>query len=324
MGRVKFGLRVPSFPVDGSDGREFVSQIPRFLGALSASFDSVWVCDHFIPWVEFGSRTMPTLEGFTTISYLSGSFRRLRFGNIVLCNSYRNPALLAKMGATLQTFTGGRFILGIGAGWKEDEHLAYGYEFPLTKVRIKHLEEGVQIIRKMWTEGVATFRGRHYKIEKAYCYPKPDPVPPIMIGGGGETLTLRVVARHADWWNLINSSPKTLRHKSEVLKEYCKKERRDPSEIVKTVANIVAVAKTNDEAWNLASRSPFVQMGNEDNYIIGNPDAIIEKLVKYTKLGVEHFILMFVDFPKVEGAKLFADKVIPEFVNSIEKAVKNA
>ena len=313
MGHVKFGLRIPSFPVDGSGGKDFVNQILRFVGELEENFDSAWVCDHFIPWAKFATKDTPTLEGFTAITYLSGVFRKLTFGNIVLCNSYRNPALLAKMGATLQTLTQGRFILGIGAGWKEDEYIAYGYEFPPPKVRIRQLEDAVQIIKRMWNEGVATFRGKYYKIDETYCHPKPDPVPPVMIGGGGEKLTLRVVARHADWWNLPNVSPQTYQHKLEILKEHCKREGRDPSEIAKTLGNIVAMAKSEKEAWKIAERSPFIQKGSEENYIVGNPEMVIEKLKEYTKLGVEHFILRFVDFPRTDGAKLFSKEVIPAF-----------
>lgn len=238
----------------------------------------------------------------------------MTFGNIVLSNSYRNPALLAKMGATLQTLTRGRFILGIGAGWKEDEYKAYGYEFPPPKVRIRQLEEGVRIIREMWTKGIATLEGRYYKVYGAHCFPKPEPVPPIMIGGGGEKLTLRVVARHADWWNLPNVSPRIFQNKLKVLEEHCEKEGRNSAGIVKTLANIVAVARTEEEAWNLASRSSFFQKGNEENYIIGSADAVTQRLAEYTKLGVEHFILRFVDFPKADGAKLFAEKVIPAFM----------
>jgi len=309
--KVKFGLRIPTFPVDGSDPRAFNDQILKFLGKLEKDFDSAWVDDHFVPWAEFVDKTTPTLESFTMISYLSGIFQNLTFGNIVICNSYRNPALLAKMGATLQTLTKGRFILGIGAGWKEDEYVAYGYEFPPPRVRIEQLEEGVQIIRKMWTEREATFKGRHFKIEKAYCYPKPDPVPPIMIGGGGEKLTLRVVARHADWWNIPNCSPKTYEQKLKTLEHHCKREGRDPSEIVETLANIVSIAKTETAAWENANRSRFIQKGNEENYVVGSPDTVVQKLTDYVKLGVRHFILRFLDFPKTDGAKLFVEKVIP-------------
>jgi len=313
--QVKFGLRVPTFPIDRADQKEFMDQVLRFVGRLEKSFHSAWVDDHFVPWAEFVDKTAPTLESFTLISYLSGMFQKLVLGNIVLCNSYRNPALLAKMGATLQTLTKGRFILGIGAGWKEDEYISYGYEFPSPKVRIEQLEEGVQIIKRMWTEGEATFRGRYFKIDKAYCYPKPDPIPPIMIGGGGEKLTLKVVARHADWWNIPNVSPEAYHHKLRVLEEHCEKEGRDPSEIVKTMANMVAVAETEEKALDIADKSPFIQKRKGENHIIGNSDMVVEKLVEYAKLGVEYFILRFVDFPKVEGAELFAEKVIPQLCN---------
>lgn len=313
MVKVEFGLRVPSFPVDSSCGADFIRQIVSFIGELDQAFESAWVCDHFVPWADFVPNNTPNLEGFTTIAYLSGIFKRLVFGNIVLCNSYRNPALLAKMGATLQALTGGRFILGIGAGWKEDEYIAYGYKFPEPKVRIRQLEEGVRIIRKMWTEDKATFNGRYFQAKGAICIPKPEPVPPIMIGGGGEKLTLRVVARHADWWNLANVSPTAFGHKSEVLGRHCSGIGRDPNEIVKSLANMVAIAETREKARTLASRSPFINMEREENYIIGDPDEIIRKLSEYTDLGIEHFILRFVDFPKTDGARLFARKVIPAF-----------
>jgi len=132
-----------------------------------------------------------------------------------------------------------------------------------------------------------------------------------MIGGGGEKLTLRVIARHADWWNLPVVSPETFQHKLEILKEHCKRESRDFDNIVITLGNNIAIAKSKDKACNLASESPFFHKGSEENYIIGNPDAVTKKLAEYTKLGVEHFILRFADFPKTDGAKLFAKKVIP-------------
>ena len=313
MARAEFGLRVPSFPVDGSSGPDFIGQIVGFIGELDQAFQSAWVCDHFVPWADFVPNTTPNLEAFTTAAYLSGIFKRLTFGNIVLCNSYRNPALLAKMGATLQALTGGRFILGIGAGWKDDEYIAYGYEFPEPKVRIRQLEEGVQIIRKMWTEDKATFKGRYYEISEAVCNPKPAPVPPIMIGGGGEKLTLKVVARYADWWNLPNVSPDTFRHKSEVLEKHCRKIGRDPAEIDRSLGNIVAVADTREKARRLAARNPFINMDKQERFIVGDPDEVTSKLSEYRELGIEHFVLRFVDFPKTDGARLFAERVIPAF-----------
>ncbi len=313
LARVKFGLRIPSFPIDGSSGEEFMKQIYGFIEALKGDFESAWVCDHFIPWADFVGKDTPTLEGFTAISYLAGAFPDLKFGNIVLCNSYRNPALLAKMGATLQLLSGGRFILGIGAGWKGDEYVAYGYDFPPPAVRIKQLEEGVQIIKALWTEGRATFKGRYYNIQDAYCYPKPDPIPPVMIGGGGEKLTLKVVARHADWWNIPNTSPQTYKKKLDVLKGHCARVGRDPSDIVKTLGNMVAIAESEEEVQRIVRGTPFISRGREENYIIGDVDGVIKRIEEYVELGVSYFILRFLDFPKLDGAQLFVRDVIPSF-----------
>lgn len=309
---VEFGLRVPSFPIDGSDAYEFIGQIHNFIGKFEDYFDSAWICDHFIPWANFVDKETPNLEGFTALTYFSAIYHKLKWGNIVMCNNYRNPALLAKMGATLQTLSKGRFILGIGAGWKEDEYIAYGYKFPQASIRIKQLEEAVQIIRMMWINGKATFKGKHYRVVNAICEPKPNPTPPIMIGGGGEKLTLKVVAKHADWWNIPNASPKTYRHKLEVLKKHCIKVNRDSEEIVKTLSTMIAIGKSRREALKLAERSPFIRRGYEENYIIGDPEAVADKIKEYIKLGVEIFIMRFLDFPKTGGAKIFLQEVAPK------------
>ncbi|HIE23638.1 MAG TPA: LLM class flavin-dependent oxidoreductase [Candidatus Korarchaeota archaeon] len=313
MSEVKFGWRIPSFPVNGSKGKKFIRQILRSLEENEGKYDSAWISDHFIPWANFVPSSTDTLECWTTISYLSGKFQRFDFGAIVLCNSYRNPALLAKMGATLQTLSNGRFILGIGAGWKEDEYLAYGYEFPDTRTRIKQLEEAVQIIKMMWTEEVTTFRGKFYKVEGAYCEPRPDPPPPIMIGGGGEKLTLKVVALFADWWNLPNKTPEIYQHKLNVLKDHCTKVGRDFDEIKKTWVGCAAISKNKNDAIRIAEKSPFSRTIGLEEMIVGSPEQAVRKLKRYVDIGVEHVILRFLDFPRTEGAQLFAQEVIPKF-----------
>jgi len=313
MKEVKFGWRIPSFPVNGSKGRGFINQILKCLEEIEESFDSAWISDHFVPWAEFVPPKTDTLECWTTLCYLAGMFRKLDFGAIVLCNSYRNPALLAKMAATLQVMTDGRFILGIGAGWKQDEYRAYGYEFPKASIRIKQLEEAVQIIKKMWNEEVVTFRGKYYRIEGAYCEPKPRPPPPIMIGGGGEKLTLRVVALHADWWNIPNKTPEVYRHKLEVLREHCSKVERDFDEIKKTWVGCAAIARNKSDALKIAKRSPFTKAIGLEEMVIGSPEHVAGKLKEYVDMGVEYIILRFLDFPNTEGAKLFAREIIPRF-----------
>ena len=306
---VKFGWRVPAFSVDGSNGAVFIEQISHTLELIQGRFDSAWVADHFVPWSDVVPVETDSLEGWTAISYLSAAYPQLDFGNIVLCQSYRNPALLAKMASTLQLMTGGRIILGIGAGWKDDEYLAYGYDFPRPAVRIRQLDETVQIIRRMWTESPATFQGKYYRIENAYCEPKPHPPIPIMIGGSGEKLTLRVVARRADWWNHSQGGPADFAHKLEVLKGHCQAVGRDPATIVKTWGGVIAIGKTESEAKHLAEASPFRAMMS----VAGTPDQVADYLREYTDMGVTHFILRFADFPQTDGIELFAERVLPQF-----------
>src|SRR4051812_44860978 len=158
------------------------------------AFSSFWLSDHLM------KEGYPTYEAWTALAYLAAEFPTYRVGNLVLGQGYRNPALLAKMGATLQYLTGGRFILGIGAGWHEEEYRAYGYGYPSPGARVAQLAEAMQIVRAMWTESPASFHGEHYTIDKAYCEPRPDPIPPILVGTSGPK-ALRVVARLADAWS---------------------------------------------------------------------------------------------------------------------------
>lgn len=289
-------------------------------------YDSWWFSDHFIPWPAVG-RTVPsqetqndrfqspdtdTFECWTTLSHMSAEFKNIDLGSIVVGNSFRNPALLAKMSATLSVLTGGRFILGIGAGWNKDEFLAYGYEFPKTAVRVQRLEEGIQIIKKMWSEERTTFKGEHYQVEAAYCNPRPEPPPPIMIGGSGEKYTLRVVAKYADWWNTYIGID-DYQHKLQVLQRHCDEVGRDFGEIKKTLGGMyVAIGETEEEAERIASNSQFITDGNKPYSFIGTPDTLVDRIHRYKEIGVEYIILRFEDFPSTKGATLFADEVIPK------------
>ena len=307
--KARFGWRIPEFPVKGQpQGQEFIAEIMRSLESAEASFDSAWMSDHVIPWADWQNPATDNLEGWTTLNYLMGMFKRLSFGHIVLCNSFRNPALVAKMTATLSVLSSGRFILGIGAGWKKEEYLSYGYDFPKASVRIEALDEAVQIIRKMWTENEVHFTGKHYRINGAYCNPKPNPNPPIMIGGGGNKL-LEVVASQADWWNGINSLD-DYRHKLSVLRNHCERIGRDYESIKKTWLGCVSVAESQDEALRIAANSSFP---TSEPTIAGTPEEVARKLQDFVDLGVEYFILRFLDFPSQKGLEVFAEKVTPEF-----------
>lgn len=308
--KIKFGFRIPASPIDGSSINVFRDQMFRFIGEASEHFDSVWFSDHFIPWHPGLEPTTATLEAWTTIAYLAALFPDIQIGSIVLSQSYRPPALLAKMAATLQTLSAGRFILGIGAGWLENEYLAYGYDFPSAASRIEQLEETVQIVKRLWQEPRVTFEGKYYQVTEAICEPKPEPVPPLMIGAGGRKLSLRVVAKYADWWNIGGGTPENYRDLSQVLQEHCLDVGRNYDQIVKTWANeCVAVARDHHTAQALAINFLTYEPGIS---IVGNPEDVVRQLKVFVNLGVEHFILRFADFPSSQGALLFAQEVIPE------------
>lgn len=302
--KVKFGWVVPSQAPVANSGALFVDQVIGCLEKVQDRFDSVWVPDHFHPPISDSDNEAAVLECLTTISYLAGIFPQFDFGSIVLSQSYRNPGLLAKMGATLQLLTGGRFILGLGAGWKEDEYLAYDYPFPKAPVRITQLAETVQIIDALWSETPASFVGQHYQIREAYCEPKPNPRPPIMIGGGGEKLTLRVVAQYADWWNFAFNDKDVCAHKLAVLQGHCEQVGRNYQEIVKTWWHYIAVAETAAEAKRLTE--------TREASVVGTPEQIVEQLQPFIELGIEHLMFEFVDFPSMAGSILFENEVIPK------------
>ncbi|HUS14057.1 MAG TPA: LLM class flavin-dependent oxidoreductase [Chloroflexia bacterium] len=199
MSKIDFGWFVPPLGIAESGFVPLaIYQQERILPAVVAHFDSLWVPDHLY---AFDNPAEPFLECWTTITWLAARFPGVRLGPIVLAVGFRNPALLAKMAATLQALSGGRFIMGIGAGWREVEYGTYGYDFPRTAIRIKQLADGLEIMCRMWTEDGPSFEGEYYRIAGAYCAPRPDPAPPLMIGGSGEQLMLPLIARYADIWD---------------------------------------------------------------------------------------------------------------------------
>src|SRR5580765_1149814 len=211
--------------------------------AEELGYDSIWVYDHFhnvpVPAHE------AVFECWTVMAAISQRTSRVRLGQMVGCAPYRNPALLAKITSTIDVISGGRLDWGIGAGWYEHEFNGYGFEFPAPKVRIGMLRETVEIVKSMWTEEETSYDGRYYTLERANCDPKPlqDPHPPIWIGGGGEQLTLRVVARHADCSN-FGGRPEEWARKREILKGHCTAVGRDEATIRKTWSPEVFIRET--------------------------------------------------------------------------------
>ncbi len=274
-----------------------------YLDATAAPFESIWMPDH----VQYGAK--PVAEGWSLLVYALARYEDKVCGHQVLCNSFRNPAHLAKMAATCQILSGGRVVVGIGAGWNEEEYLAYGWPFPSHRVRIAQLAESIQILRAMWREAPATFQGEHYRIENAYCEPKPDPIPPIMVGGSGEKYLLRVVAEHADWWNYIYQDRATYAHKQQVLQEHCRQVGRDYDEIVQVIASQILIAENEADLKRL-QEDPAVRPVIS-NGLAGTPEQITEQLLAGIQQGARRVHVSFADSPRTDGTLLFAETVLP-------------
>ncbi len=282
--------------------------------AEELGYDSLWWYDHFHNVPTPAHETV--FECWTTVAAISQRTSRIALGQMVGCNSYRNPALLAKMTSTIDVISGGRLHWGIGAGWYEHEYTGYGYEFPPPKVRIAMLRETVEIVRAMWTEADVSYDGEHYRLDGAQCDPKPlqRPHPPILIGGGGEQLTLRVVARLATHSN-FGGKPHEWAHKAEVLKGHCAAVGRDYDEITKTWSPEVFIRETEAEVAAAGSRSFWgepVESWTEGN-LVGTPEQVAEKVRAYVELGCEGFYPWCSDYPDTETLRLFAEQVIPSF-----------
>ena len=308
MTELTFGWHLHSFPVDGSSGPIFMEQNHNILRRFHSHFEAVWVDDHMMPWATWQSNDTPYLECVSTIAYLAGMYPMLKFGASVLCQSYRNPGLMAKTVANLQLLTGGRFIFGIGAGWMAEEYEAYDFDFPKPSVRIAQMEEAIEVAKALWTDTPASYTGKYYRVEDAYCEPRPETLPPILIGGGGEQLTLRVVAKHADMWNIPGGSLDNYAHKLNVLRQHCADIGRDYEEIVKTWSvESMSLAETEAEAAQIAAASPY-----DNGPIVGTPEQVAEQLQAFVDLGVSHLVVRLNDFPKTDGIELFVNEVMPK------------
>jgi len=254
----------------------------------ATGWDIACVSDHFMPNTQ--DREGPVLESWSTLAALAALVPRMRVGTIVLGNTYRHPAVVAKMAAQVDIISGGRLLLGVGAGWQQNEHEAYGIPFYTMRERLERLDEACEVIRSLWTQHRSNFTGRYYQLSDAPLDPKPvqKPHPELMIGGGGERVTLRIVARHADHWN-VWGGPKVLAHKSAILEEHCLKVGRDSKSIVRSVNMALLITDKNDDidrlADTIARRMGSHAADARDICLAGTPDQIREQLRQLKTAG---------------------------------------
>jgi F420-dependent oxidoreductase-like protein len=314
--KMKFGIQHPTFSYDG-EGPQIIDSVSGMaVAGERLGFDSFWVMDHFHQIQVVGRPEEPMLEGWTTISVLAGLTSRIKLGTLVTGNSYRHPSILAKMGATLDVLSKGRLFMGIGAAWNDAEANAYGIPFPGTRERLLRLDEAVQIIRKMWTEDSASFKGEYYAIQDAFCNPKPiqKPTPKILIGGSGERFLLKTVAKYGDACNFFGS-PEIARRKLKVLKQHCDEVGRNYDEITKSVLTPMMIdedaALIEKRVAEMSRMMPGMSL--KDYMIYGTPEGVSKRIEEYRDAGVEYLIFSFNRGEELKALTLFGKSVLPRF-----------
>ena len=275
---IRFGIQTPQQHTSWQDMLSLWQEIDTL------GFDTAWVFDHFLP--IFSDPTGPCLEGWTALAALAMATKNVRLGVMVTGNTYRQPAVLAKMATTVDIISGGRLILGIGAGWFELEHREYGIPFPRVAERLARLGESLEVIKRLWTEERTTFSGRYYQLHEAVCNPKPvqRPHPPILVGASGEHVALGIVARHAQMWNTFGT-PEVFRHKIARLAAHCQRIGRDPATIEKSVL-----------------LSALLPLGE-----------VRQRILDYVAVGVTHLIFSVPSSVDRQLLRRFAQEIIPAF-----------
>jgi F420-dependent oxidoreductase-like protein len=325
---MRFGMFVPQgwrLDLAGIDAeKQWPTMLEVARAAEAGPWESIWVYDHFhtvpVPTDEV------TYEAWTLMAALAATTERVRLGQMCTCTGYRNPAYLAKVAASIDVISGGRVEMGIGAGWYEHEWEAYGYGFPAAGDRLGMLDEGVQIMRQLWTTGVATLGGQHYQVNGALGHPRPrqDGGIPLWIAGGGEKRTLRIAARYARYTN-FDGTPEIFTRKSEILAQHCRDVGTDYDAITRSANFNVVIGETERDvadrlAWIRAQYQPLVPAAEverqakqyADGPLVGTPEQIVERLTELAGLGLTYAIAYFRDVAyDRSGLDLFAREVIP-------------
>jgi F420-dependent oxidoreductase-like protein len=308
---MQFGIHNPSW-LFGSDQYEIFEEVKRKAQrAEELGFGWFSVMDHLIQIPMVGEADEPFMEGWTVLAALAASTSRIRLATLVTSVAYRHPALLAKMGAGIDVISRGRLTFGFGAGWYDREYRQYGYEFPeRPAVRIRQMEDAIRLIKAMWTEERATYHGQYFHVEDAILEPKPmqKPHPPILIGGSGEQLTLRALARVGNACNIFGD-PDQVKHKLDVLRRHCQAEGRDFEEIERT--SLTGLLLATEETSLSAKRARLGDLAQGRGYAMTVSQAV-DLVGRYRDVGVQTFIFRLHKNDR-ETMELFASEVMPNF-----------
>lgn len=282
--------------------------------------DSLWRSDHLFSLM--GQFERPSLEAWTSLTALAQRTSRITFGPLVSPMTFRHPALLARMAAAVDVLSGGRLVLGVGAGWNEVEHAAFGIPLPALKERMDRLEEGVVAITSLWPGGPVTVSGRYYPLRGASLNPRPvqQPGPPLLIGGDGEVRLLRIVARYADEWNSHMPTPEAYRARRARLEEHCRAVGRDPDRIRRSrMCGVLIGSDPRDlerkTHWIKAFHTELAQVSpakvqeylQAKGWLLGTPEDITDQLSAWSAVGIERVMLQYYDLDDMDGLKLLAE-----------------
>ncbi len=299
-----FGLALVEKHPKTDDLNQWLKDLDHLLPRLEGHFKSLWMTDHLF-WGE-----QYAYEVWTVLTWLAARWPSFDVGPMVMGQNYRNPALTAKMASTLQVFSGGRFIMGIGAGWKEDEYAGYGYPYPTPGQRLEQLDETIEIVKRLWTQpGKVNYQGKHYQLQDAILEPKPLPVPPICVGVAGNR-ALALAAKHADWWNLSDAGIDHYKERMAVLDDHCARIGRDPQTIRRTWFGRLVTGRNEAEVQARAvSRVGIVY--NRENAFVGTPNQIIADLKEFVAIGCDYFMIDVVGLPNPDIIDIVVNEIIP-------------
>ena len=308
-----------SLMVEGQNGLTWDRWRHILALAERLKFPGVFRSDHY-----FIGQQQDSLDPYLSFAFAAEKTSTIRFGPLVSPVTFRSPVDHARMAAQVDLLSGGRFTMGVGAGWNEPEHTAYGIPFPPIKERFERLEEWIQMMKLLWTNDAASFDGKHYRLQEANMMPKPAAArPPLLIGGGGERKTLRLVARYADEWNAVNLTPEIFRHKLEVLSTHCQAEDRDPATIAKSMMTfgIIGPSRADIDAATSRLMSMFGGRGSPEEFrkgaaergmIVGGTDEVVDRLGRLAELGMDEVMFQHFNFDVDDVPEYLAAEIAPK------------